>query len=104
MSVFLTIMAAIGILVTVFVLTVVFMAVRVILKVRRGLAEASVRIVTPHRGAGAETDFASAGSITLASDAWTSSETPRSDVGDVSDSSGSDGGAGDGGSSSSSSD
>jgi uncharacterized membrane protein YgcG len=101
MSVFLTIMAVIGIVVTVVVLTVAFMVVRVILKVRRGLAEASVRIVTPHRGTGAETGFASAGSVTLAPDAWTSSDTPRSDVGD-SGSGGSDGAGGDGGNSSSS--
>jgi uncharacterized membrane protein YgcG len=103
MSVFLTIMAAIGIVVTVVVLTVVFMVVRVILKVRRGLAEVSARMVTPQRGTGAEADFASAGSITLATDAWTSSETPRSEVGGSGSSGGNDGAGGDGGSGSSSS-
>lgn len=92
MSVFLTIMAAIGIVVTVFVLTVVFMAVRVILKVRRGLAEASMRIVTPHQDPGASPDFDSAGGITLAPDAWTSSATSRSD----SDNSADEGSDGDG--------
>lgn len=95
MSVFLTIMAAIGIVVTVFVLTVVFMAVRVILKVRRGLTEVSARMGTPQRDTDTETDFASAGSITLASDAWTSSETPRADVGS---SGGNDGASSDSGS------
>lgn len=115
MNAFVTVMAAIGILVTLFVLTVVFVVVRLVLKVRRGLAQAGpVHIVHPQRrhGGGADTDFAQAGSITLATGAWTSAEIVSSDssdicqtgVGDSGNSSSSDCGSSDGGGSSSSSD
>lgn len=86
MNAFLTIMAVIGILVTLFVLTVVFVVVRLVLKVRRGLAQGGpIHIVHPQRrqGNGADTDFAQAGSITLATGAWTSTETVSSNSGDT---------------------
>lgn len=112
MNAFLTIMAVIGILVTLFVLTVVFVLVRLVLKVRRGLAQAGpVHIVHPQRrhGGGADTEFAQAGSITLATGAWTSTEAAASDTGDTCQTGGDDGGSSggdcgssDGGSSSSS--
>lgn len=85
MNAFLTVMAVIGILVTLVVLTVVFIVVRLVLKVRRGLAQVgNLHVVNPrHRGAGADSDFSSVSTITLASGAWSSGDVISSSAGDT---------------------
>lgn len=84
MNAFLTVMAVIGILVTLVVLTVAFIVIRLVLKVRRGLAQAgSLHVVNPRHRGGADSDFSSVSTITLASGAWSSGDVGSSSAGDA---------------------